>query len=183
MRSILSIFFILCIVVSAFAQQQQKAAKITLPNSELENMYCVDEGVYRSEQPSEKDFKALETFGIKEALNLRRWHSDDDEAKGTKIKLHRLKTNAHAISEKQVVEALSIIKNRRGPILIHCRHGSDRTGAVLAMYRIVFQNYTKEQAIEEMKKGGFGFHRIYGNIVRMIEKADIPRIKKELGVL
>lgn len=178
----LFIFSVLFIATIAFAQQQT-AEKVTLPDSKLNNMHRVDEGVYRSEQPSKKDFKALEAFGIKEVLNLRRWHSDDDEAEGTNIKLHRLKTNAHAISEQQVIQALRIIKNRKGPILIHCRHGSDRTGAVLAMYRIVFQNYTKEQAIEEMKEGGFGFHKIYRNIVRMIEKADIPQIKKELGLL
>ena len=171
----------LFISILAFAQPY-KAEKITLPDSKLNNMYCIDKGVYRSEQPGNKDFKALEAFGIKEVLNLRRLHSDDDEAEGTSLKLHRLKANAHSISEKQVIEALKIIKNRQGPILIHCRHGSDRTGAVLAMYRIVFQGYTKEQAIEEMKKGGFGFHGIYTNIVRLIEKADVDKIKKEVGV-
>jgi protein tyrosine/serine phosphatase len=112
---------------------------------------------------------------------LRNYNSDDDEAQGTAIKLHRLKTNAHSISERQVIEALKIIKNRQGPILIHCLHGSDRTGAVLAMYRMVFQNYTKDEAIKEMKEGGFGFHRIYGNIVRMIEQANIEQIRKEVS--
>ncbi|NDV81267.1 dual specificity protein phosphatase family protein [Bacteroides sp. 51] len=179
MKRTLSILTLLIIITAAFAQQQ-KAEKITLPDSKLDNLYKIDEGVYRSEQPSKKDFKALETFGIKEVLNLRRFHSDNDEAEDTDIKLHRLKTHAHSLSEKQVVEALRIIKDRQGPILIHCRHGSDRTGGVLAMYRIVFQDYTKEEAIEEMRKGGFGFHKIYRNIVRMIRKADIPRIRQEV---
>ncbi|MDR0658164.1 MAG: dual specificity protein phosphatase family protein [Mediterranea sp.] len=177
MRRYLFLLSILCTATIAFAQQLP-AGKITLPDSKLDNLYKVDEGVYRSEQPDKKDFQALEAFGIKEVLNLRRFHSDDDEAEGTNITLHRLKTNAHSISEQQVVEALKIIRNRRGPILIHCLHGSDRTGAVLAMYRIVFQNYTKDEAIEEMTEGGFGFHRIYGNIVQLIKKADIERIKR-----
>jgi len=167
-------------ILSAAFGQQFPAERIILPDSKLDNLYKFDEGVYRSEQPSKKDFQALEAYGIKEVLSLRRFHSDNDEAEGTNITLHRLKTHAHSISEKQVIEALKIIKDRQGPILIHCRHGSDRTGAVLAMYRIVFQNYTKEQAIEEMKEGGFGFHRIYRNIVRLINKADIEQIKKEV---
>ena len=170
-------------IVSCVIGQQLSVEKITLLYSKLENLYKVDEGVFRSEQPSKKDFKSLEAFGIKEVLNLRRYHSDNDEAKDTDIELHRLKTHAHSISEKQVTEALRIIKDRKGPILIHCRHGSDRTGAVLAMYRIVFQNYSKEAAIAEMKKGGFGFHKIYGNIVRMIKKANIEQIRKELGLV
>jgi protein tyrosine/serine phosphatase len=175
MRRPLFILSILFIAILAFAQHLP-AEKINLPGSKLDNLYRIDKDVYRSEQPDGKDFEALEAFGIKEVLNLRRFHSDDDEAKGTTIRLHRLKTHAHAISEQQVVEALNIINNRQGPILIHCRHGSDRTGAVLAMYRIVFQNYTKEQAIEEMTEGGFGFHKIYGNIVRMVRNADVERI-------
>lgn len=78
------------------------------------------------------------------------------------------------------MEALRVIRDRKGPILIHCLHGSDRTGGVLAMYRIVFQQYTKEEAIEEMKNGGFGFHKVYRNIVRMIRKADIEQMRQEL---
>lgn len=182
MNKNLLIFPILFLIITTASAQHPAAEKIILQNSKLQNLYKVDEGVYRSEQPSEKDFKALEAFGIKEVLNLRHFHSDNDKAKGTALKLHRLKTHAHAISEKQVIEALRIIKNRKGAILIHCRHGSDRTGEVLAMYRIVFQHYTKEEAIAEMREGGFGFHKIYGNIVRLINNADITRIRKELNL-
>ena len=51
---------------------------------------------------------------------------------------------------------------------------------VCAMYRIVFQGVSKQKAIQEMTEGGFGFHRIYKNIIRTIEKADIERIKREV---
>ena len=60
-------------------------------------------------------------------------------------------------NEEQLIEALRIIKNRKAPIVIHCHHGSDRTGAVCALYRVVFQNVSKEDAIHEMTEGGFGF--------------------------
>ena len=96
------------------------------------------------------------------------------------IKLYRLKMKAHSVSEDQLINALRIIKNRKGPIVFHCHHGSDRTGAVCAMYRIVFQGVSKQKAIQEMTEGGFGFHRIYKNIIRTIEKADIERIKREV---
>lgn len=160
--------------------QNINAEKITVPDSKLTNLYQIDSGVYRSEQPSDADFKALEKYGIREVLNLRNRHSDDDEAAGTKIKLYRLKMKAHSVSEDQLINALRIIKNRKGPIVFHCHHGSDRTGAVCAMYRIVFQGVSKQKAIQEMTEGGFGFHRIYKNIIRTIEKADIERIKREV---
>ena len=136
--------------VSLFGQNL-KADKIILSDSDLTNLYQIDSGVYRSEQPSKEGFKALEKYGIGEVLNLRNRHSDDDEAKGTSIKLHRVKTKAHSISEKQLIQALRIIKNRKAPIVFHCHHGSDRTGAVCAFYRIIFQNVSKEDAIHERR--------------------------------
>ena len=165
--------------VSLFGQNL-KADKIILSDSDLTNLYQIDSGVYRSEQPSKEGFKALEKYGIGEVLNLRNRHSDDDEAKGTSIKLHRVKTKAHSISEKQLIQALRIIKNRKAPIVFHCHHGSDRTGAVCAFYRIIFQNVSKEDAIHEMTEGGYGFHRIYNNIIRRIKEANVEQIRKEV---
>ena len=165
--------------VSLFSQNL-KADKIILPDSDLTNLYQIDSGVYRSEQPSKEDFKALEKYGIGEVLNLRNRHSDDDEAKGTSIKLHRVKTKAHSISERELIQALRIIKNRKAPIVFHCHHGSDRTGAVCALYRIVFQNVSKEDAINEVTRGGYGFHRIYKNIIRRIKEANVEQIREEV---
>ena len=48
--------------------------------------------------------------------------------------------NAGKVSQEQLIDALRIIKNRKGPVLLHCWHGSDRTGATVAAYRIVFNN-------------------------------------------
>ena len=178
-RILLSLLWGVIFSISVFSQNL-KVEKITLPDSELTNLYKIDSGVYRSEQPSHEDFKALEKYGIGEALNLRNRHSDDDEAAGTNVKLHRVKTKAHSINEEQLIEALRIIKNRKAPIVIHCHHGSDRTGAVCALYRVVFQNVSKEDAIHEMTEGGFGFHRIYKNIIRRIKEADIEQIRRKV---
>lgn len=178
-RILLSLLLGVIFSVSLFSQNL-KAEKIILSDSELTNLYKIDSNVYRSEQPSSADFKALEKYGIKESLNLRNRHSDDDEARGTGVKLHRVKMKAHSVSEAQLIRALRIVKNRKAPIVIHCHHGSDRTGVVCALYRIVFQNVSKEDAIREMTEGGFGFHRIYKNLIRRIREADIERIKKEV---
>ena len=88
-RILLSLLLGIIFSLSVFSQNL-KAEKIILPGSELANLYKIDVGVYRSEQPSSADFKALEKYGIKESLNLRNRHSDDDEAKGTTVKLHRV---------------------------------------------------------------------------------------------
>jgi protein tyrosine/serine phosphatase len=171
------ILFLLGVTCSVLLFSQ---SPVKISDCGLENMYRVDEGIYRSEQPGREQFKALEKYGIKEILNLRYWHSDRKHAKDTDLTLHRVEMNAHNANDFDVVAALRIIKNRKGPILIHCHHGSDRTGLIVAMYSIVFRNKSKTEAVDEMVNGGFGFHKIYDNIVRYVNNADVNNIRKQV---
>jgi protein tyrosine/serine phosphatase len=41
------------------------------------------------------------------------------------------------------------------PVLVHCFAGIHRTGAYCAIYRMEFEGWTNEQAIEEMKANGY----------------------------
>jgi hypothetical protein len=50
------------------------------------------------------------------------------------------------------------------------------------MYRIIFQNRSKQDAIDELIHGGYGFHTIYTNIPRLIESSDIEKIKKQIFI-
>ncbi|MCI5224692.1 MAG: protein tyrosine phosphatase, partial [Candidatus Electrothrix sp. AR4] len=67
--------------------------------TELKNIYFVDKGIYRSEQPGQEDQKNLHLLGIKEVLNLRRYHSDKDDITDKNIKLHRVKMSVLDITE------------------------------------------------------------------------------------
>ena len=156
------------------------AEKITIPNCRLKNFYRIGEGVYRSDQPSYQCFRELEKFGIKEVLNLRNLHNDNDEAQGTSIQLHHIRTRATLMNLDNLMAALRVIRDRKGPLLFHCWHGSDRTGAVAAMYRIVFQHVSKEDAIHEMTESIFGFHMTFDGIIDVIHKANIAKIRREL---
>ena len=147
-----------------------KTEKITLGNKcRLKNFYRIGDGVYRSDQPSAACFRELEKFGMREILNLRCYHTDTKEAQGTSLILHHLPTRATLLSLDDLVTAMQIIRDRKGPLLFHCWHGSDRTGAVAAMYRMVFQHVPKQHAIDEMVEGIFGFHMIFDNIIDTID--------------
>ncbi len=43
-------------------------------------------------------------------------------------------------------------------IFIHCYYGEDRTGVMVATYRIAQQNWTSDQAAAEMNSFGFHYH-------------------------
>ena len=146
----------------------------------LDNWYQLDPKVYRASQPGRKGFEDAIQLGIKNVLNLRDYHSDGSETKGLKITTYRVEMNAGDIQEERLITALKIIKNSDGPVLIHCWHGSDRTGLLCAMYRIIFQNWTKAAATDELVNGGFGYHSYYKNITKWIEDADVEALKKKI---
>lgn len=151
--------------------------------SDLENFYCIDKNVFRSEQPDEKSFSQIEKFGIKEVLNLRQHHTDNDETKESQLVLHHIKINTGKISSAQILAALQKIKNAKGPILIHCWHGSDRTGVISAAYRVIFQNWSRARAIDEFKNGGYGYHQnIFPELVQKIETLDVESFREKLGL-
>jgi tyrosine-protein phosphatase SIW14 len=147
----------------------------------VENFYKINDEIYRSAQPNKKAFKELAGLGIKTILNLREHHSDKDSDGVANLIMKHVEMNASSINDEEVIEALKIIFNSPKPILIHCQHGSDRTGVICAMFRIVFQNWSKQEAIDELKNGGYGFHQMYKNIPIYIEKADIEAIKKAIA--
>ncbi|WP_282598360.1 tyrosine-protein phosphatase, partial [Pseudomonas chlororaphis] len=62
------------------------------------------------------------------------------------------------VLQSPLARAVRAIQNAEsdGPVLMHCKHGSDRTGLMSAMYRVVVQGWSKEEALNEMTGGGFG---------------------------
>jgi protein tyrosine/serine phosphatase len=58
-------------------------------------------------------------------------------------------------------------------VLVHCWHGSDRTGIVVAAYRIVFQNWNVEEAEKEFRDERFGYHEFwYKNLLKLLRETD-----------
>lgn len=183
-RALFLFLFLFLFLAFALSKYEKEiiSGGIELEGCQLINLHQVDVDVYRSDQPDANDFKLLEEYGIREVLNLRRYNSDDEKAQGTSLVLHHVPVQTHAIKEEQLVEAMRIIRDRKGPILIHCFHGSNRTGSVAALYQMVFRNMPKDEAIENMLKGGYGYHKIYSNIPRLLQQIDVEKLQEELGV-
>lgn len=147
----------------------------------VNNLHKINEGLYRSAQPTKEGMKNLEKMGIKTIINLRAFHSDSDEIKGTGLLNDELSVKTWHIEDEDVVRVLRTInESESGPFLIHCQHGADRTGVMSAMYRIVVQGWTKDQAIKEMVDGGYGFHSMWSNIIDYINDVDVEKIKREV---
>lgn len=179
-----SLLILLLLPVFCLAEPRLRPQNWATPviNTHLHNLYAVNDQIYRSEQPDDEDVTDLKQLGIREILNLREFHQDDDDLPATDFTLHRIKMKTSQISEDEIVNALRLIKNRQGPILIHCWHGSDRTGVVIASYRMVFDGWSKAQAIDEMVNGGYGYHaRVYPELIELIENLDFEEVSAQVN--
>jgi len=149
----------------------------------LPNLHRVDEHLYRSAQPTAQGMKNLKQMGFETVVNLRSFHSDRDEIGNTGLGYEHIYMKAWHPERKEIVRFLQIVTNpKRTPVLVHCLHGADRTGTMCAVYRIVVQGWTKEEALREMTEGGFNFHAVFGNLPGWIRKLDVESIRKEAGI-
>lgn len=147
-------------------------------NLSLANCYRVSDELYRCEQPEKKDIADLQALGIRSILNLRRWNSDPKALEQAGFKLIVERMEADDLTMDNLVAALRQIKAAPKPVLLHCWHGSDRTGSVVAAYRIVFQNWTPTAALDELRYGGFGYHeKWFPNIITLFETLDAADLR------
>ncbi|MDX1653079.1 MAG: tyrosine-protein phosphatase [Brumimicrobium sp.] len=147
----------------------------------LENLYRINENLYRSEQPKKSDFVILDSLGIKTVISLRNRIGDKSRAKKSNLTLKRVRINAWRMSYDDIVRALKAIEESEKPVLIHCLHGSDRTGAVVAAYRMVYEGWPKEKAIEEFLMEQYGYHEgWFPGILDLLRELDVEQLRKDL---
>ena len=145
------------------------------------NLHRVSTNLYRSAQPSAEGMKKLKEMGIETIVNLRSYHSDRDEIGDTGLGYEHIYMKAWGPEHKEAVRFMQIVTaTNRLPVLVHCKHGSDRTGAMCAVYRIVVEGWAKGDAIKEMTDGDFGFHEIFQNLPKWIEALDVEELRTGL---
>lgn len=132
--------------------------------SNLPNFQKVDEHVYRGAQPSDEGFRDLAKLGIKTVIDLRQIgeHSQAGEQKAvTDSGMRYVSIPMKGLSEPQsdLVAAVEAIFNdpAQGPVFVHCKRGADRTGMVVAVYRIAHDGWDNKKALDEAKSLGMSF--------------------------
>ncbi len=147
----------------------------------LANCYRVSDELYRCEQPEASDIAGLRAMGIRSLLNLRQHHKDARAFEQAGFRLFRERMEADELTVDDLVAALRQFRAAPKPVLVHCWHGSDRTGSVVAAYRIVFQGWTPAAALDELRHGGYGYHeKWFPNIIRLFEKLDAADLRRRV---
>lgn len=149
------------------------------------NLYRVTPDFYRASQPNAQGFAGLEALGIRSVLSLRQTLDDRALAAGTGLTLRRVPMKTRHVGEQngaKVVLAMRALRAglQEGPVLVHCRHGADRTGLIVALWRILYEGWSRQAAIDELIEGGYGFHPIWGNIPRYLRRVNLADLRERI---
>jgi protein tyrosine phosphatase (PTP) superfamily phosphohydrolase (DUF442 family) len=158
-RSLSALIFFACLQIGLVCHGADRG----LPAQHgILNFGKVGEHLFRGAQPDSAGIKTLKSLGIKAIIDLR--------MPGQVRKLEQTEASAGGIlytnipmrgmaspTEEQVRQVLSLVENFPGPVFIHCQHGCDRTGTVIACYRIQHDHWTREVAFSEARHYGISW--------------------------
>ncbi len=109
-------------------------AQPTLDGFPLDRFDRVAEGIYRSSQPSANALVALKTrYGLQTIIKLN--HGSDAAPPGVRV-IHEGLDALIEPSRATIDRILDEIDHSPKPVLIHCTHGEDRTGLIVALYKL-----------------------------------------------
>jgi protein tyrosine/serine phosphatase len=150
-------------IVAQQSPQVSAAERITLPG--LSNAARVSGTLYRGAQPAPSAFPELKKLGIAVVVDFSD-NREDIQREKTRVETQGMTfisipwSALNNPSRENVVAFFAALHDNSGKkIFVHCERGADRTGTMIALYRIAYDHWTPDQAVGEMN----AFH--YWNIL------------------
>jgi protein tyrosine/serine phosphatase len=130
------------------------------------NFHRVNDLLFRGAQPSNEGFQSLAKLGVKTVIDLREADGRSTlekkavEAAGMRY-INVPLQGMSAPSGADVEKILTIFNDpAAGPVFVHCRRGADRTGTLVACYRISHDGWDNAKALREAKSDGMSWVEI-----------------------
>lgn len=136
----------------------------------LSNVGRVSPHIYRGALPGKAGYATLKQLGIKTVIDMRTTGSEKAEVENAgmasiSIPIEMSRNGLQA----KVEQVMSVMADpARQPVYVHCRHGQDRTGIVVAAYRMKYQGWQLTDAETEMQ--AFGFNDVWINFKKFIRQ-------------
>jgi hypothetical protein len=120
----------------------------------------VDSDVWRGPRPEPAEFEGIKN---KFACVISLEGSDEDQKESRELApvpvisetISTVQIYLTGISQNYLDEILGAIRMEKKPVLVHCQHGQDRTGLVIAAYRVNVHGWSKGQAMSEALAFGY----------------------------
>jgi protein tyrosine phosphatase (PTP) superfamily phosphohydrolase (DUF442 family) len=143
------------------AAQEQRPDEVA-----VQRFHRVDDRLFRGAQPTEAGLKSLWDAGVRTVISLR---DDNDlgfderkvaESLGMQWVNVPIKDGSFFTQSRRIPDAAiqaffdAVDAAVPGPVFVHCRRGTDRTGAIVAFYRIARHEWDGEKAAREAREVG-----------------------------
>jgi tyrosine-protein phosphatase SIW14 len=131
----------------------------------IPNFHQVNERVFRGGQPPAESWQGLAKLGVKTVIDLRLTdeHSTEEEAKAVAAAgmtyVNVPMKGVVSPSNEQISKVLALLDSQ-DKVFVHCRRGADRTGTVIACYRIKHDRWHPKQALNEAKSFGMAWTQV-----------------------
>ena len=135
------------------------------PAEGILNFGRVNETFFRGAQPDEAGIANLSRLGVRTMINLR-LRSDTLAGEEAAARSHGIGYVSEpfqgmgAPTDAQVAKVLALIDSSPSPVFVHCEHGADRTGMIVACYRQRHDHWRAERALAEAKDYGFSLFQV-----------------------
>jgi protein tyrosine/serine phosphatase len=146
------------------AESAAKASPAKAPIVGIDNFGQVDAHLFRGAQPEPTAYAELKTLGIDTVV---RFNPEGQDIATEKNQVESLGMKFVSLpwsglgepTHEQVVSFFALLRdNPDAKIFVHCRLGADRTGVMVALYRLTFSYWTADQALAEMHE--FHYHHM-----------------------
>ena len=165
------------ILLSATAFAQDSTAPADLPRFQQ-----VNENLYRGAQPTRDGISKLRELGINTVINLRGagelTRAEEAEVRAAGLNYYNVPLpNWGRPQNERVARILELISApENGRVFIHCKEGVDRTGTIVAIYRMTHDGWSSGQALAEAERLGMrrtqfwmrDYAKDYGNRVHKL---------------
>jgi len=143
-------------------------------------LYQLAPNLYRSALPDADAVPLLQSLGITTLVNLYQESDRNWLPASAHIREIHLPLRLGSITDQDVITVLHHIRAALadGPVLVHCRHGQNRSGLIAALWRILYQGWRVEEAIAEMRS--FGAGRRMENASAYFDRADLSAVRTAL---
>ncbi len=147
-------------------QSKRSAAQHTmgrhLKAKGVRNFGQVTPTLYRGGQPTAQGFETLAHMGIAIVVDTGRSRRDEATVKSLGMAYISLPWYCPFPRDRVFARFMQIIRENPGKkIFVHCRFGDDRTGMMIAAYRMGEQGWTAKEAMQEMHEFGYlGVHHL-----------------------
>ena len=139
----------------------------TVDSKSLPNFHKVNEKLYRGAEPKKEAIAELKALGIKTVVDMGNGvEGSKDErtwVEGAGMKYVNIHLHNWLKSKPEDIDAIlnEVESADNQPVFLHCKRGKDRTGTVMAIYRMRNDGWQPKQALEEAENYGMGFWQFW----------------------